>query len=113
MTKRKAVFPVLQAGTLGETALNLHADSTTNSNFLPLLTPRHKRIHKALKENPAGLLSFDLRNKCGCMNIADEVMVMRRQGFDIACELEPFITCDGIKSKIGRYRLADQEVTKI
>ncbi|MCX5875752.1 MAG: hypothetical protein NT087_05555 [Deltaproteobacteria bacterium] len=70
------------------------------------LTPRHQRIVAALSENPIGILSFDLRQKCGCMNIADEVMAMRRLGFNITCELEPYTTEDGVKSKIGRYRLA-------
>ncbi len=73
------------------------------------LTPRHQRIHTALTDTPAGLLSFDLRHKCGCMNIADEVMAMRRQGFKITCTMEPFITADGGKGKIGRYRLVNQE----
>ena len=72
------------------------------------LTPRQQRIVNALTEIPKGLLSFDLRKKCGCMNIADEVMAMRRLGFNITCKLEPYTTEDGVKSKIGRYRLVSQ-----
>ena len=99
-TNSKAASPV-QAGTLGETASERHANNTTQ------LTPRHQRIHAALAEvAPKGILSFDLRHKCGCMNIADEVMAMRRLGFNITCELEPFVTVDGVNSRIGRYCLA-------
>lgn len=88
---------------------NNNAFPSNNKNTIKL-TPRHQRIHAALAEvAPEGILSFDLRDKCGCMNIGDEVMAMRRQGFNITCELEPFVTVDGVKSKIGRYRLVSQE----
>lgn len=118
---KKAALPV-QAGTQGNTASKLHADLTTptpfNQSHCPerprqvspetQLTPRHRRISNALNETPEGILSFTLREICKCQNVADEVMAMRRQGFNITCELEPFITVDGIKSKIGRYRLVSQ-----
>lgn len=98
---KKAIHPE-QADHLGRTAFQNQDHPTT-------LTPRQQRILEALTENPEGLLSFDLRHKCGCMNIADEVMAMRRLGFNIPCELEPFVTVDGVKSKIGRYLLVNQE----
>lgn len=73
------------------------------------LTPRHHRIHAALTDFPEGILSFTLRHICGCQNIADEVMSMRRQGFNIICEILPYITQDGVKSKTGRCRLVNQD----
>jgi len=69
------------------------------------MTPRHQRIFAALAGSSKGILSFTLREICQCQNVADEVMAMRRQGFKITCELEPYITQDGAKTKIGRYRL--------
>jgi len=73
------------------------------------LSPRHQRILNALSEAPNGILSFTLREICQCQNVADEVMAMRRRGFIISCELEPYRTVDGAKTKIGRYRLVSQE----
>lgn len=118
---KKAALP-LQAGTLGNTASKPPANHTTQStlNQLPCpvwprqttlasrLTPRHERILNALTQTPEGILSFTLREICKCQNVADEVMAMRRRGFNISCELEPYITMDGAKSKIGRYRLVSQ-----
>lgn len=68
-------------------------------------TPRQQRILNALNENINGILSFELRKIAGCMNIGDEVQILRRRGVPIICEMEPFITKDGAKTKIGRYRL--------
>lgn len=121
-TNSKAALPV-KAGTLGNTASKLHGNLTTPTPFnqprcperprqTPLatqLTPRHQRISNALNETPEGILSFTLREICKCQNVADEVMAMRRRGFNITCELEPFITVDGVKSYIGRYRLVSRE----
>lgn len=94
----KAALPV-QASTLGITASKPLANHST-------LTPRQQRILAALNSTSKdGILSYDLRQIAGCMNIADEVMELRRLGVSITCELEPFTTLDGRKSKIGRYRL--------
>ncbi|MDR3631386.1 MAG: helix-turn-helix domain-containing protein [Desulfocapsaceae bacterium] len=111
MENRKAASPP-QAGTLGETASKQDANYTTSAHCLPCLSARHRRILKALTENPAGLRSFDLRKHCGCMNVADEVMAMRRRGFDIPCTMEPYKTVDGTESRIGRYRLVGQGMPK-
>lgn len=99
---KKAIHPE-QADHLGRTAFQIQDHHTTR------LTPRHQRIHAALTETNEGILSFTLREICKCQNVADEVMAMRRQGFNITCELEPFITVDGVKSRIGRYRLVSRE----
>ncbi|OGR01455.1 MAG: hypothetical protein A2511_00860 [Deltaproteobacteria bacterium RIFOXYD12_FULL_50_9] len=93
----KAASPE-QVGDLGNTALETITNNTT-------LTPRQQRIVTALTENIGGVLSYDLRQIAGAMNIADEIKILRRRGVGIICEFEPFITRDGVKSKIGRYRL--------
>jgi len=77
-----------------------------NINF----TPQHHCIYAALTDFPEGVLSATLREICKCQNIADDVMAMRRQGFNISYELEPYTTEAGVESKIGRYRLKGQAV---
>lgn len=79
----------------------------------PRLTPRHQRIIDALTATPKSILSYDLRAIARCQNIADEVQQLRKLGFKIVVEMEPFVTVDGVKSRIGRYRLADQEGIQI
>lgn len=93
----KAALPE-QVGDLGNTASKIHANNTT-------LTLRQQRIVTALSESNSGILSYELRGIAGCMNIADEVQILRRRGVPIVCELEPFVTRDGAKAKIGRYKL--------
>lgn len=69
------------------------------------LTLRKQRIIAALTDFPEGHLSYTLGEIAGAMNIADEIMHLRRMGFDIVCRMEPFITQDGEKSRVGRYVL--------
>lgn len=121
-TNSKAALPD-QAGTLGNTASKLQANPTTPTPFNQPRCPkgpsqsapaqplslRHQRIFNALNETPSGILSFTLREICKCQNVADEVMAMRRLGFKITCELEPYRTVDGAKTKIGRYQLESKE----
>ena len=104
--KNKAASPV-QADHLGETASRNQDHITTPTPFpqASRLSPRKRRTITALEENPGGLLSYDLGRMVGAMNIADVVMHLRRTGFNISCELEPFTTQDGERSKVGRYRL--------
>lgn len=69
------------------------------------LTPRQQRAVDALTEKTEGILSYELGRITGAMNIADLIMILRRMGFNIDCQMEPFTTQDGDKSRVGRYLL--------
>ena len=97
----KAASPV-QAGTLGNAA------PTTQINHTTKLTPKQRRIMAALNGSPSGIWSFDLGRLAGALNVAQQIMLLRRMGVNIICEKEPFVNQDGEKSSVGRYRLVDQ-----
>jgi hypothetical protein len=136
--ERQTTLPV-QAGTLGNAVSKSHANHTTPTLVpqdpghaygdddrpgrpllelhptppLYLLNPRQQRAITAFNENPGGLLSYELGRIVGAMNVPDLIMTLRGLGFNIPCELEPFITQDGVKSRVGRYRLIVQEGQQI
>lgn len=98
---RKAASP-LQAGTRGNAA------SKTQTNHITKLTPKQRRIMAALNGSPSGIWSFDLGRIAGALNVAQQIMLLRRMGMNIICEMEPFVNQDGEKSQVGLYRLAEQ-----
>ncbi len=69
------------------------------------LTLRQQRILDALEATKTGILSFELRQIAGAMNVAHEVQELRRKGYKISCNMEPYTTQDGVRSRIGRYLL--------
>lgn len=97
---RKTALPV-QAGILG------NAVPKTQVNYTTKLTPKQRRIMAALNGSPSGIWSFDLGRIAGALNVAQQIMLLRRMGVKIICETEPFVNQDGEKSRVGRYRLAD------
>lgn len=78
------------------------------------LTPRLQRLLHALVANPSGLSREDCDRATPCSNSPEYVSQLReRLALAIPCELVPFITIDGHKSKRGVYRLTAADRAKL
>lgn len=76
------------------------------------LTPRLKRLLRALLDNPDGLPREAADRATPASNSPEYVSQLRdRLALTIPCEMVPFVTIDGDKSKRGVYHLtrADRE----
>lgn len=70
------------------------------------LTPRLKRLARALLDNPAGLSREACDRATPCSNSPEYVSQLReRLALAIPCEMVPFVTIDGADSKRGVYHL--------
>jgi hypothetical protein len=70
------------------------------------LTPRLKRLLRALLDNPAGLSREECDRATPCSNSPEYVSQLRdRLALAIPCEHVRFTTADGVASWYGRYYL--------
>lgn len=78
------------------------------------LTPRLKRLLRALLDNPDGLSREAADHATPCSNSPEYVSQLRdRLALAIPCEMVPFVTIDGDKSKRGVYHLTQSDRRKL
>lgn len=75
----------------------------------PNLTPRERRAVDALREvGNEGILSFQLREVARCSYVPALLQCLEKKSFRTRCNLEPYLTADGLQSTIGRYFLVSE-----
>lgn len=78
------------------------------------LTPRLKRLLRALLDSPSGLAREECDRATPCSNSPEYIRQLReRHGLEIPCELVSFTNVDGEPSRRGVYRLTWADVDRI